>query len=75
MMAMPDSTPTTLTNMLDRDDIGLHWNHGRAMYTCADLVEVAVERKSFLLDRKHLFDNTDYLDYLLYGNRGIFANG
>lgn len=63
-----------LATMLDRDDIEFHWKHERTAYTCADLVEVAVKRTNFLLDRKYLLGDTNYPNYL-YGNREIFANG
>lgn len=61
-MAVPGPTPTTLTNMLDRDDIELHWDYKCTTYTCADLMEVTVRKKCFLLDKKCLLDDTDYLN-------------
>lgn len=58
--------------MLDQDDVELHWNWEHTAYTCADMAEVAVRKKTLRLDRRYVPEKSAYQNY--YGIRGIVAN-
>lgn len=59
--------------MIDPNANTPYWNGQHTAYLCADLTEVAVRKRIFRLNKKHIANRSAYQDYM-YADLGIFAN-